>query len=36
MIKVIVYLAAITDKFLERCYLFETLHRSFSSSKWQM
>jgi len=36
MIEVVVYQGVITGKFLERRARFETLHRSFSSSKWQI
>ena len=36
MIEVIVYLTVITDKFLKCRNRLETLHRPFSSSKWQV
>jgi hypothetical protein len=36
MIEVVVYLGVISGKFLEYCTTFKLLHRSFSSSKWQV
>ena len=36
VIEVVVDLAVITDKFLERCYRSEALHRALSSSKRQV
>ena len=36
VVEVVIDLTVIADKFLERCARFETLHSSFSSSKWLM
>ena len=36
MVKVVIDLTVITDKFLEHYTTFKLLHRPFSSSKWQV